>query len=373
MEDIIQKYSSMKLVELKKYCKSQNIKNISKLKKQEIINRIIEHFKKDTPQVNNIIKPVENTNENIQLFNNDCMIELEKLPDNSIDCVITDPPYFIDKLDNKWSSKYMKEDVKNSHIKHLPKGMKFSKNQVKTLYDYYLKLSKLLFNKMKPGAYFLSFSSPRLYHAIAMSCEDAGFEIRDMINWVYTRSMPKGMSVSHIIKKMKISEKEKEELIKKYEGFKTPQIKSCFEPICVAMKPIGKLTFIKNELKYNTGLLDFSQKVGVDNNRVPANIITTEEYQELYDKNFLVSKPSKKEKGKYNTHITVKPIALMEHLIKLFSKENSLVVDPFLGSGTTALACKKTNRKCIGTELNEEYYNICINRLKELETKTEKK
>ena len=59
---------------------------------------------------------------------------------------------------------------------------------------------------------------------------------------------------------MKISEKEKEELIKKYEGFKTPQIKSCFEPICVAMKPIGKLTFIKNELKYNTGLLDFSKK-----------------------------------------------------------------------------------------------------------------
>ena len=113
--------------------------------------------------------------------------------------------------------------------------------------------------------------------------------------------------------------------------------------------------------------------MGADNDRVPANIITTEEYQEIYDKNFLVSEPSKKEKGKNNTHITVKPIALMEHLIKLFSKENALVVDPFLGSGTTALACKNTNRKCIGTEINEEYYKICINRLKELETETETK
>jgi len=76
----------------------------------------------------------------------------------------------------------------------------------------------------------------------------------------------------------------------------------------------------------------------------------------------LVSKPNKTEKGENNTHITVKPLSLMEHLIQLFSKKNALVVDPFLGSGTTALACKNTERRCIGIELNEEYYNICIKR-----------
>jgi site-specific DNA-methyltransferase (adenine-specific) len=128
------------------------------------------------------------------------------------------------------------------------------------------------------------------------------------------------------------------------------------------MKPIGKLTFIQNELQFKTGLLDFSQKVGINNDRVPANIITTDEYNESYDKNFLVSKPSKIEKGENNTHITVKPIALIEHLIKLFSKKGSLVVDPFLGSGTTALACKNTDRKFFGTELNSEYYKICLDR-----------
>ena len=163
---------------------------------------------------------------------------------------------------------------------------------------------------------------------------------------------------------MKISEEEKAKLMEEYTDFKTPQIRSCFEPICVAMKPIGKLTFIKNELQFKTGLLDFSQKVGADKDRVPANIITTEEYNDVYDKNFLVSKPGKKEKGEGNSHITVKPVALMEHLVQLFSKKGSLVVDPFLGSGTTALACKNTGRKCIGIELNKEYYEIALARCK---------
>lgn len=304
------------------------------------------------------------TKKKINIYNVDCMQHLKTLKDNSIDCVITDPPYFIDKLDANWSSKDIKEDKKNSHIKHLPKGMKFDKKQVKKLYDYYIELAKLLYNKMKPGGYFLSFSSPRLYHAIAMACEIAGFDIRDMINWTYTQAMPKGMSMTHIIKKMKgLSENQKTKLIEEYKDFKTPQIRSCFEPICVAMKPMGT-TFMKNELNFKTGMIDFSQKVGINNDRVPANIITTEEYNESYDKNFMVSKPNKKEKGKKNTHITVKPIALMEHLVKLFSKKGALVLDPFVGSGTTAIACKNTNRKCIGCEINTEYYDIALDRLK---------
>jgi DNA modification methylase len=166
----------LKCAELElKHCKSKN--------KSELIGIITNH---NTPLVrdNNAVQ-----DNSIIILNNDCMVELSNLEDNSIDCVITDPPYFIDKLDNKWSFDNINNEVANSHIKHLPKGMKFDKSQVKNLYDYYLELSKLLFQKMKNGAYFLSFSSPRLYHAIAMSCEIAGFEIRDMINWTYTQSM----------------------------------------------------------------------------------------------------------------------------------------------------------------------------------------
>lgn len=326
-------------------------------------------IKKSISNKQNVIENNLNQNEGnktikIQLFNNDCMKELEKIEDESIDCIITDPPYFIDKLDNNWSSKEIKEDKKNSHIKHLPKGMKFDKDQVKKLYEFYLELSKILIKKIKPGGYFLSFSSPRLYHSIAMGCELAGFEIRDMINWVYTQSMSKGMSVNHIIEKMDKTKDEKERIKKEYENFKTPMIRSCFEPICVAMKPV-KGTFIQNELNFKTGLINFDNKVGKDKDRVPANIITTEEINDSYDKNFLISKPNKEEKGEYNTHITVKPLAIIEHLIKIFSKEKSIILDPFMGSGTTGICCKKNNRNFIGIELNKEYFNIAKKRIDE--------
>ena len=314
-----------------------------------------------------------------EIINNDSLIELKKLKDNSIDCVITDPPYFLHKLDNDWSDQNIEDELKyklNSHIKHLPKGMKFDKKQVQNLYNFYLEISKIIFKKLKPGGYFLSFSSPRLYHAIAMSCEIAGFDIRDMINWIYTLNMPKGMSISHLIDKLKISDEEKEELKEEYSDFKTPQLKSCFEPICVAMKPF-KGTFLNNELNFKTGLIDFSNKVGIDDNKVPANIITTEKINDLYDKNFFIQKKRRKSKNLNNIsntgnesnesneikHITQKPVELIEHLIRIFSKEGALILDPFLGSGTTVIACKNTNRNCIGIEISKKYYELSLKNL----------
>ena len=305
--------------------------------------------------------------QDINIILGDAMVEIEKLQDNSLDLIFTDPPYFIDKLDTTWDANDVISSNKNkpnSHVKHLPKGMKFDKRQVKQLYDFYHDFSEKAIEKLKPGGFFLSFSAPRLYHAIAMACDCAGFEVRDMINWTYTQNLPKGMSVTHLIEKMDISQEEKDQLKSQYTDFKTPQIKSCFEPICVAMKPTEG-TFLKNEMKFGTGLLDFSQKVGTNNDRVPSNVMTTETFSELYDKNFLVQKPTKIEKGEYNSHITVKPVPLIEHIIRVFSKDGATVCDPFIGSGTTALACKNTNRMCIGFEVNKEYYDIALKRIKE--------
>jgi site-specific DNA-methyltransferase (adenine-specific) len=64
-----------------------------------------------------------------------------------------------------------------------------------------------------------------------------------------------------------------------------------------------------------------------------------------------------------NNHPTVKPIKLMEYLIKLVSKEDALILDPFLGSGTTAIACLKLNRQFIGIEKEEEYIKIAKARI----------
>jgi len=65
-----------------------------------------------------------------------------------------------------------------------------------------------------------------------------------------------------------------------------------------------------------------------------------------------------------NNHPTVKPLKLMEYLVKLVSREGSTILDPFVGSGTTAIACQKLGRNCIGIEKEEEYIKICEARLK---------
>ena len=136
-------------------CKSKNKSELIELinneitKKQKPLKDYIIEDKNDIINDEQDTHDINVTNDGIIIINADCMIELNKLQDNSIDCVITDPPYFIDKLDNNWSYKEVSSDVKNSHITHLPKGMKFDKSQVKNLYDYYLELSKLLFKKMK--------------------------------------------------------------------------------------------------------------------------------------------------------------------------------------------------------------------------------
>ena len=68
----------------------------------------------------------------------------------------------------------------------------------------------------------------------------------------------------------------------------------------------------------------------------------------------------------FNNHKTVKPLALFKYLISLTAKKSSIVLDPFMGSGTTALACKERNCRFIGVEINKQYIDIALKRLKNL-------
>jgi len=97
----------------------------------------------------------------------------------------------------------------------------------------------------------------------------------------------------------------------------------------------------------------------------PSNIITTDTVEASMDRVFLVAKPTKLEKGDYNTHLSVKPVTLISHLVTLFTKENAVVLDPFMGSGTTAVACIQAKRQYIGCEINKEYIKIAERRIKD--------
>jgi len=291
---------------------------------------------------------------------------LPKIEDNSIDLILTDPPYFLDKMDNNWNYKTVSTIADYCHtVKSLPPGMKFDKEQGKRAYEWYFRTSKELYRVLKPGGFFFSFSSPRLYHRMASAVDDAGFLIRDCFVWLYTQNQPKAMSLDHFIDKLDCDEKNKSELKERLSGWKTPQIKSCFEPIVMAQKEYER-TFLNNMLKHNVGLLNTNMKIGQD--MFPSNVVSTQEINEFVDKCFLLPKPSKEERGEFNIHKTVKPLEICEYIIQLTTfSDNAIVLDPFVGSGTTAVAAKKLGRNFIGIDVNREYIEIALKRLENIE------
>jgi site-specific DNA-methyltransferase (adenine-specific) len=296
---------------------------------------------------------------------------LKDLDQNSVDVILTDPPYFLDKLDNNWNTQKVSSKSNQKVIKSLPSGMKFDRQQGIEFYNWYLQVSKELFRVLKPGGFFFSFSSPRLYHRMASSMDDAGFEIRDMFMWLYTQNQVKAMSLNHFIGKSNISEIEKKLLKEKLKGWKTPQIKSCFEPIAMGQKPTEG-TFLKNIQNNEVGLLNTGLKIGKNQDMQPANVFSFEEISEIIDRVFLINKPNKKEKGFFNSHKTVKPLGICEYLIQLSAfLDKAIILDPFAGSGTTCVAAQKLNKNFIGIDLNQEYVEISKKRLDFLEQKLE--
>lgn len=277
----------------------------------------------------------------------DSFEKLKTLQDNSIDMCLTDPPYFLDALGDEWNTDDIeKRKPTTGALKSLPKGMKFDPKQGVRFQEFEEKLSKEIFRVLKPGAFYLSFSSARLYHRMTMGIENSGFEIRDMIGWTY-QGQAKAFSQDHIIRKQKnLTVEQQNNLITELNGWKTPQLKPCIEPICLAQKPTQG-TFIDNWQKWKVGLINTNEKF---NEMFPGNIIQ-------------VNKPTKKEKGSFNDHVSVKPINLCTHLIKLFTLPNAIVLDPFLGSGTTLIAAEKSGRNCIGFELSSKYFSIIEKRM----------
>lgn len=110
------------------------------------------------------------------LYNGDCLKELKKLPDNSIDSIVTDPPYGLSFMGKKWDY-----DVPSVEI------------------------WKECLRVLKPGGHLLAFAGTRTQHRMAVRIEDAGFEIRDMIAWVYGSGFPKSLNIGKAIDKSNLS------------------------------------------------------------------------------------------------------------------------------------------------------------------------
>lgn len=295
----------------------------------------------------------------------DCFEKIKEIPSNTVDAIITDPPYFLDGMGDTWDEKMVNRNTTNhQRVKSLRGGMKFDKQQGIDFQNYMNKLALLALDKIKPGGWFIAFSAPRLYHRLAVGIEDAGYEIRDMWEWLYTQNQMKAMGLTRNLSKDDLSEQDFKKLSEELLVWKTPQVKSCFEPIVMAQKP-RQGTFYENWKKYHIGLVNVKSGVGLNNDMSTSNVMSTENIDTIIDQTFLIGKPSKKEKGT-TTHLSVKPLTLMEHIIVNTVPENGLIIDPFNGSGTTGIAAVRNNRKFIGFENNQKYFEQSLDRNKSM-------
>ncbi len=282
----------------------------------------------------------------VALHSGDCRDLLADMADGSVHLVVTDPPYFLDRLDDAWSPPDIERSKKCADvIGGLPVGMKFDREQAKNLQAFLAPIAAELLRVLKPGGFLLLFAAPRLYHRAAVAVEDAGFEVRDAFAWRFTRKAQfKAFTMDHFVRRRAdVTDDQKAHALKALDGRRTPQLRPQFEAILCAQKP-REGTFVDNWLAYGTGLIDPRHSLTA---RVPETVMTVE----------------KEARDRFNGHLTPKPVKLCEHLIRLFSAEGQTVLDPFAGSGTTCLAAQRAGRNSIGIDINPEYIEIARSRL----------
>ncbi|MBK6587898.1 MAG: site-specific DNA-methyltransferase [Acidobacteria bacterium] len=374
----------------------------------------------------------------VKLLHGDCLKLLIEQPSNSVDAIVTDPPYGLAFMNKHWD--------------YAIPGVEIWKECLRVL---------------KPGGHLLSFAGTRTQHRMAVNIEDAGFEIRDLIAWVYGSGFPKSMDVSKAIDKAAGAEREvvgvrkgtanktlcqvengkgfgatvvettpATDAAKQWQGWGTA-LKPALEPITVARKPISEKTIAANVLAHGTGGLNidasrvpltddadaaafesnhrvterlpenrggqnlglheggWKQRVGeavIPPGRWPANLIhdgCTDVLGAFPNaaRFFYCAKASSKDRHagvdnpgpqfqhgntlrktentdtKGNNHPTVKPTDLMRYLCKLVTPPGGVVLDPFMGSGSTGRAAVMDGFHFIGIERELEYFNIATSRV----------
>ena len=276
----------------------------------------------------------------------DSRLSLPQIDAHSISFILTDPPYFIDGMDDNWNHSRLRTRCKNGVIGGLPAGMKFCPQQGRNLYDFLHPLAVEWLRILKPGGFALCFSQSRLSHRTATAMEDAGFEIRDMLAWRY-EGQAKAFSQDHFIRRRNLPETTKLRMIRDLAGRKTPQLKPQMELIVLAQAPRDG-TFADNWLRHRAGLIDANNPL-IEPDKFPGTVI-----------------PAAKPRQRHG-HMTTKPVDLLRHLIRIFCAEgmHEIVLDPFAGSGSTGVAARMEGRGFNGFEIDNTMARIANRRINE--------
>jgi DNA modification methylase len=314
------------------------------------------------------------------LIEADALLTLAKLPDACIDSVICDPPYGIEITGEAWDGRAIRQAVRRdgevlSTGEALERWTRVWATEARRV--------------LKPGGHLLAFGAPRTFHRLVSGIEDAGLEVRDQLLWLYGTGMPKSPRLP---------------------GDRATALKPAYEPILLARAPLVGTT-ARNLEEWGTGALNIGAARitgrGEPAGFWPANVALSHAPDcnasgcapgcptSLLDRAqtgpppsrlFFCGKASKREREagceqlparltqffnghhhpprvRHNVHPTVKPLALMRWLVRLVTPPGGLVLDPFVGSGSTGAAAVLEGRQFLGIEREAAYVDIACARL----------
>mgnify|MGYP001568120462 FL=1 len=238
----------------------------------------------------------------IDIYLGDCLEIMLLLPDKSVDCAVTDPPYNISKEnDNRDRSKF------NSPImrRESPLRYDFGEWDNMTRDEFMAFTTQWLFlctQKLRNGGTFISFFNKEDINYLGWRGKEKGLRTRTVFTWCKSNPVPSFRKVNYL---------------------------SATEFVWIGSKGDRAWTF------------NFKLQKEMSNYMVTSNASSYGE----------------------TDHPTEKPLSLIMYFLEIHSNKDDLILDPFLGSGTTAVTCKESNRRCIGIEISEEYCKIAKTRL----------
>ena len=200
-------------------------------------------------------------NEQYKLYQGNMLDMLEVIKPNTIDSVITDPPYGLTSITKRFGKENSAECQygKDGSFARLSKGF-MGKEWDGSGIEYNIDAWQKCYEVLKPGGYLLAFGGSRTFHRIACAIEDAGFEIRDTIMWLYGSGFPKSLNIGLALdKKNRVESKivSKTQAQNEWRGWGTA-LKPSFEPIIVARKPF-KGSLVDNVIEYGVGGINIDE------------------------------------------------------------------------------------------------------------------
>ena len=292
----------------------------------------------------------------------DCIEKIPKLDNDSLDLLLSDIPYGIslddwDVLHGNTNSALLGSSPAQqgkSGFKRRGKpinGWSQSDRNIGIEYQKWCQQwASLVYPKMKPGSFAFVFGARRTIHRVINAFEDNGFLLKDLLAWKKGSAHHRAQRVSIVMERRGL-----ESEARKWEGWRLGNLAPIWEPIAWFMKPytIGG-TITDNILAHEVGALNIGacQVNGVS----PTNLL---------EFSF--------QRSEGRLHEAQKPVELIKYLIKLTTRENQIVLDPFMGSGTTAVAARALKRNFIGFESHKEYCKLANKRAKASPSATKSK